>query len=632
MQRCTVVLSFVQSNATAGGCVPADTPTLKSVEAKAVDGQLMSINGCRKTAEEPLMTLRVRNSLFVEHVVISRKHESLCSLVVVEVHDLQDFRGEGRDLKGQVASSSSATCKGYREDTQVPIKVFLNYEEVSWPLWINATILIMMAPLEFVQLCYLDFQVFPSPYFSDLIQVPVPSSKLSLFLHYFQEQTRWLRVINGGMAGDDVQRRITVEDNIDWVADDPRTTPSKFEFEEEFPEDFFTEIEDLDSANREVRIPGARQRICSTFRNGGFPMYQIAFEHIGLCLPGLRNCSSVSAVVAHHFSIFHLFAIQRSRPRGNMTDKCGWVSLIQHNKFFEIFEESLRGFKDKWFVVRPITSEGWKTIIVRGPKVDGEGKIVLGPNGKPIEVDCEHFPFCWSTKHYSREAKSFTFKKRALSKEELVDLKALEDFVDGFPPSLWEDREGRPICDEEGHQLLSKKFINTKALLKCTTRPEANDLLRMFNTTTSLRKLQAEKKKREVGGASSSTINTSAQSSPSRSIDLTGEKRVLEGVPGDKRTPKSARTDGGGSSVVGGHKHQPGRPAVEFVLPPVMGHECLLDGKTVVKLAPAEETILASMGPESIKNVVAESSVAVFKLLQVATFLNGRECKYLQER
>ncbi|GAU41590.1 hypothetical protein TSUD_271990 [Trifolium subterraneum] len=239
---------------------------------------------------------------------------------------------------------------------------------------------------------------------------------------------------------------------------------------------------------------------------------------------------------------------------------------------------------------------------------NGRFQLRIISTGLPMihEVDCERFPFCWSTEHYAREAKSFTFKKGALPKEELVDLKALEDFVDGFPPSLWEDREGNPICDEEGHQLLSKKFINTKALLKCTTRPEAEDLLRMFvyfisemkNTQLTLRKLQAEKKKREVGGASSSTLNTSAQSSPSRSIDLTGEKRVPEGVPGDGRPPKSARTDGGGSTI----------------------------------LAPADETILASMGPESIKNVVAESSVAVFKLLEVATFLNGRECNYLRER
>ncbi|GAU13111.1 hypothetical protein TSUD_174110 [Trifolium subterraneum] len=422
------------------------------------------------------------------------------------------------------------------------------------------------------------------------------------------------------MADEGVQRKIPAEANINWVADDPRTTPSKFEFEEHFPEDLFTDIEIPGHADWEVRIPGAKQRICTTFKNGGFPMYQIAFEHMGLRLPftdlemaifnHLEVCPSqlhpnslafirAFEIVAAYLQLaptvslfFHIFGIQRSRPRGNVTDKCGWVSLKQHKKFFEIFEESLRGFKDKWFVVRPITTAGWKTILVRGPKVDDEGRVQHRDDGEPIEVDCERFPFCWTKKHYAREAKSFTFKKGALSKEELADLKALEDFVEEFSPSLWEDREGNPICDEEGYQLSSKRFINTKALLRCSTRAEAEDLLReMKSTAATLRKLQAEKKKRALG-ASSSTPNVSEQTSPSPSIEVTGERRVEE-VTGDKRPPKVARTAAGGS-VVGGHRLTPGRPAEE--------------------------------------NVVAESSVAVFKLLEVATYLNGRECKYLQER
>ncbi|GAU40530.1 hypothetical protein TSUD_366950 [Trifolium subterraneum] len=462
------------------------------------------------------------------------------------------------------------------------------------------------------------------------------------------------------MADEGVQRKIPVEKNMNWVADDPRTTPSKFEFEEHFPEDLFTDIEVPGHADWEVRIPGARQRICSVFKNGGFPMYQIAFEHMGLRLPftdlemaifnHLELCPSqlhanslafirAFEVVAAYLQLaptvplfFHIFGIQRSRPRGNVTDKCGWVSLKQHKKYFEIFEESLRGFKDKWYVVRPITSAGWKTILVRGPKLDDEGRVKHGDDGEPIEVDCECFPFCWSKKHYAREAKSFTFRKGALSKEELADLKALEDFVEEFPPSLWEDREGNPICDEEGYQLSSKKFINTKALLRCTTRAEAEDLFReMKSTAATLRKLQAGKKRRQAGGASSSAPVASGQSSPSRSIEVTGERRVVEEVVDDQRPPKHARFEGGGV-VSGSRRLVPGKAAAEFVFPPAMGHDCLLDGKTTVKIPEADQTILASMGPESLRNVVTESSVAVFKLLEVATFLNGRECKFLRER
>ncbi|GAU34021.1 hypothetical protein TSUD_393670 [Trifolium subterraneum] len=383
---------------------------------------------------------------------------------------------------------------------------------------------------------------------------------------YFQRQVLW---------PNEIQRRIPVEDNIDWVADDPRTTPSRFELGDVYPEDMWTDVEDDGHVNWEVRIPGARQRICSAFKNGEFPM---AFEIVAAYL-------ELAPTIPLFFNIF---GIQRSRPRGNVTDKCGWVSLKQHRKFFEIFEESLRGFKDEWFVVRPMTSEGWKTILVQGYKVDNEGRVEHGDDGEPIEVDCEWFPFYWSTKHYAREAKSFTFKRGTLSKEELVELKALEDFIDGFPLSLWEDKEGNPICDEDGHQLSSRKFVNTKALLKCETKVEAENLLReMKNTQLTLCKLQAEKKRREAG------------------------------VPVEKRPPRIARTEAGGSSVVGGHKLVPGRPAEELVIPPAMGHDCLVDGKTSMRISDADQSILASMGPESIRNVVAESSVAVFKLLEM---------------
>ncbi|GAU33614.1 hypothetical protein TSUD_359950 [Trifolium subterraneum] len=95
---------------------------------------------------------------------------------------------------------------------------------------------------------------------------------------------------------------------------------------------------------------------------------------------------------------------------------------------------------------------------------------------------------------------------------------------------------------------------------------------------------------------------------------------------------QNAQVEGGASMVSGPHRLIPGKAAAEFVLPPAMGHDCLLDGKTMVKISEADQIILASMGPESLKNVVAESSVAVFKLLEVATFRNGRECKYLRER
>ncbi|MCI69711.1 hypothetical protein A2U01_0090974, partial [Trifolium medium] len=35
-----------------------------------------------------------------------------------------------------------------------------------------------------------------------------------------------------------------------------------------------------------------------------------------------------------------------------------------------MFEESVRGFKEKYYGVRPITTNRWKSIVYRGPRKD----------------------------------------------------------------------------------------------------------------------------------------------------------------------------------------------------------------------------------------------------------------------
>ncbi|MCI28337.1 hypothetical protein A2U01_0049537, partial [Trifolium medium] len=80
------------------------------------------------------------------------------------------------------------------------------------------------------------------------------------------------------------------------------------------------------------------------------------------------------------------------------------------------------------------------------------------------------------------------------------------------------------------------------------------------------------------------------------------------------------------------HKPQPGVPADDFVLPPAFRHTKLFAGQTKVIIPDAEKAILDGMGPEALKNEIADSSIAVFKLLEVVNYLNGRECQYLKER
>jgi hypothetical protein len=139
-------------------------------------------------------------------------------------------------------------------------------------------------------------------------------------------------------------------------------------------------------------------------------MYQIAFEEFGYRLPfndfevGVFNHLRLAPsqlhpnslaflrafeVVAAYLRIvptldlfFYIFRIQRTKPKGD-AEKYGWVSFTQRRRLFDMFEESVRGYKDNWYGVFPKGEEGLKTIVLRSPKVDANGHPSCVPMALP---------------------------------------------------------------------------------------------------------------------------------------------------------------------------------------------------------------------------------------------------------
>ncbi|PNX61304.1 hypothetical protein L195_g060603, partial [Trifolium pratense] len=151
------------------------------------------------------------------------------------------------------------------------------------------------------------------------------------------------------------------------TADDPR---------------LYTIVEDIRNGpvNWETHLPEEGKRICSPFTDDGFAMYELAFKELGFKLPFSRfECEvfgrlKVAPSQLHPNSMafiraypilcrylnveatvplfFHIFKIQKQI----VEEKQGWVSLKHCSaKIFKMFVESARGFKERYYVVKPVT-------------------------------------------------------------------------------------------------------------------------------------------------------------------------------------------------------------------------------------------------------------------------------------
>ncbi|GAU10622.1 hypothetical protein TSUD_419720, partial [Trifolium subterraneum] len=423
----------------------------------------------------------------------------------------------------------------------------------------------------------------------------------------------------------------------------------------------FRTIQRSPATDWKLCIPNTSRRICSKFQWGSFPMYQIAFEQMGYRLPfsdfevavfrylhltpSQLHPNSLAFIRAFEMTaaylgfmptiplFFHAFHLQRSKPKGDAANKFGWVSLKQSTKLFEIFLESVRGFKDCYFFVKPLNSISWQSVIYRGPAKDATGAPLVGPDGRQILEDYSHFPLSWRKSHYMKPASDFVYSAEELSVEELSNYERMKVFVDSFPRKYYEDEEGNPVVDNAGFPLTKKAFIDTKRLLACKNEAEMESCFQEMSTMAAkLRKSKAAKEKRQAA-----MLGASSNAAPPLGGDMMDNARSkatvvdLEDVTvqadNQPRPTKIARVDGVEASVTG----RAPSSSSKFMLPPAIGSLGLVK-KSSVSISDAEKAILDDIGPEALKNELTDAMVSAFKLMEISSYLNGRECQYLAER
>ncbi|GAU38386.1 hypothetical protein TSUD_147540 [Trifolium subterraneum] len=320
---------------------------------------------------------------------------------------------------------------------------------------------------------------------------------------------------------------------------------------------------------------------------------------------------------------FHAFHLQRSRPKGDAANKFGWVSLKQSMKLFEMFLESVRGFKDSYFFVKPLNSVSWQSLIYQGPAKDATGAPLIGPDGRPVLEDYSRFPLSWRKSHYLKPASDFIYSAEELTVEELSNYEQMKVFVSGFPRKRYGDEEGNPVLDEMGVPVTKKTFIDTRKLLASKSVAGMEACFQEMSTVAAkLRKSKAAKEKSQAAALGSFPWGDHVDNARANAVVVDLDDAAVN-VKDQPRPAKVARVEPVNATASGrGHPSSP-----RFVLPPAIGSPDLVR-KSPVALSDAEQAIMNDMGPEALKNELADAMVAAFKLMEISSFLNGRECKY----
>ena len=143
-----------------------------------------------------------------------------------------------------------------------------------------------------------------------------------------------------------------------------------------------------------------------------------------------------------------------------------------------MYMDSVRGFKDKWYIVRPVTTTGLESVYEEETVVtDDHGEALLDDEGRPVLGRVAKFPLHWTSRHYEHGTGYYHTSAGEMSPEDEKAYGTLCRYVDSFFPARWATREGKDILDEEGYPTFEARPIDTKALVECQSFGQAANLL-----------------------------------------------------------------------------------------------------------------------------------------------------------
>ncbi|CAJ2659886.1 unnamed protein product [Trifolium pratense] len=423
-----------------------------------------------------------------------------------------------------------------------------------------------------------------------------------------------------------------------WVAPEPRGIASTITAQD--PR-LFTIVEEAGSVNWEVHAPAEGERICSSYTEGGFTMYEMAFKEMGYRLPfnnleaeifgrlkvapSQLHPNSLAFIRAYQILcryleveatvslFFYIFQIQRQK----VGDRQGWISLKhQSSKIFKMFVESARGFKERYYVVKPVTEFALNSLYMDRPVLLEDGSPQLDEGGEPVTEWGLRFPLSWSSEHFLLRTDEYLTAAEDLTPAEMAGFEKLKAYVDGFKPCRVMTSLGEVALDRHGQPRIEPRFVNTKLLLSCKTVAAENTLLgRMADLASELMRIAAEQKgeKSKKKARKSKPSVLIAEQAASGSISQSSPVGSSAGTPGgrakrqreEQMTPIVDLSEGDGG----------------FVLPACLSNRSFFD-KNPLQVPASEMNYILGVSSSARQNQLNEDIAAVIRLAETALVLN----------
>jgi hypothetical protein len=127
---------------------------------------------------------------------------------------------------------------------------------------------------------------------------------------------------------------------------------------------------------------------------------------------------------------FRIFKLQRQPTKDG---RQGWVSFKQQVKLFEMYIDFVRGFKERYYVIKPMTEAARESLY---------HMVEVTEDGVQVSRCRPRFPLAWSYEHFKKPTESYLIKDEKLTEEEKAGFTTLRAFVARFKHGPCVTREG----------------------------------------------------------------------------------------------------------------------------------------------------------------------------------------------